>query len=149
MKKVKSTQKTANLKVNPKVLEAYQRAVSVRLKAHAPYSKFLVGACFKIKNSDEFVVGCNVENASFGATVCAERVAIWNWVSERAKKSTLEFLVLVTDTENPVATPCGMCLQVMSEFVPAHFPIYISNLKGIQKQVQFQDLLPSTFELKK
>ncbi|MCC6138378.1 MAG: cytidine deaminase [Bdellovibrionaceae bacterium] len=148
MKKNSSLQKQKTKKYKPEILQAYKKAVEVRLKAHAPYSKFLVGACFKVKNSEEYISGCNVENASFGATVCAERVAVWKWVSGRKKTEALEFLVLVTDTENPVATPCGMCLQVLSEFIPAKFPIYISNLKGIQKEVQFKDLLPSTFELK-
>lgn len=128
---------------------AYQKAIAVRNQAHAPYSYFLVGACFKVKNKDIYFSGCNVENASFGATVCAERVALWKWVSERLKTDELEFLVLVTDTENPIATPCGMCLQVMSEFVSKDFPIYISNLKGVQEKMSFKDFLPQTFELKK
>jgi cytidine deaminase len=131
------------------IQNAYQQALDVRLKAHAPYSHFLVGACFKVKNENTFITGCNVENASFGATICAERTAVLKWVSARKKNEELEFLVLVTDTENPVATPCGVCLQVMSEFVGADFPLYIGNLKGIQKQMQFKEFLPSTFSLKK
>lgn len=131
----------------PALQIAYKKASEVRLRAHAPYSKFLVGACFKVKGQEKYIAGCNVENASFGATVCAERVAVWKWVSERAAGEELEFVVLVTDTENPVATPCGMCLQVMSEFVGAEFPLYISNLKGIQKEVRFKEFLPSTFSL--
>ncbi len=132
----------------PAIQIAYKKAVESRNQAHAPYSKFLVGACFKIKNEEKYITGCNVENASFGATVCAERVALWKWVSERAKGEELEFLVLVTDTENPIATPCGMCLQVMSEFVGADFPLFVSNLKGIQKEVRFKEFLPNTFALK-
>ncbi len=130
------------------VLNAFQKAKDARLLAHAPYSQFLVGACFKVLGEDKFVSGCNIENASFGATVCAERVALWKWVSEKAKGDKLEFLVLVTDTENPVATPCGMCLQVMSEFVDSDFPLYIGNLKGVQQSLTLSDLLPSTFKLK-
>lgn len=133
----------------PALQLAYKKASEARTQAHAPYSRFLVGACFKVKGQEKYISGCNVENASFGATVCAERVAVWKWVSERAAQEELEFLVLVTDTENPVATPCGMCLQVMSEFVGPDFPLYISNLKGIQKEVRFKEFLPNTFSLKK
>lgn len=131
------------------IQKAYRLAVSARTKAHASYSQFLVGACFKIQDHDQFYYGCNVENASFGATVCAERVAMWKWVSERAQGEQLEFLVLVTDTQNPVATPCGMCLQVLSEFVKADFPLYICNLQGVQEKYFFRDLMPQSFSLKK
>lgn len=133
----------------PAIQLAYKKALEARSKAHAPYSDFLVGACFKVKGQEKYISGCNVENASFGATVCAERVAVWKWVSERAQGEELEFVVLVTDTENPVATPCGMCLQVMSEFVGPDFPLFVSNLKGIQKEVRFKEFLPNTFALKK
>lgn len=135
--------------MNQDVQTAYKKALEVREHAHAPYSQFLVGACFKVKNENKFVTGCNVENASFGGTVCAERIGIFKWVSERKKNEELEFLVLVTDTENPMATPCGMCLQVMSEFVGADFPLYVANLKKIQDPIPFKEFLPNTFSLKK
>lgn len=126
---------------------AYQKALAARLAAHAPYSQFLVGACFKVQGQEKYVFGCNVENASYGATVCAERVALWKWVTERITSEKLEFVVLVTDTSNPIATPCGMCLQVMSEFVGEDFPVYLANLQGVDRVVPFKDLLPMTFAL--
>lgn len=129
------------------VNHAYDLAKKARINAYAPYSKFLVGATFKIKGHDEYVSGSNIENASFGGTVCAERVAIWKWASEMRKDKELEFLVLVTDTQDPVATPCGLCLQVLSEFLPPDFPIYIGNLKAVQKEMKLKDLLPSMFKL--
>lgn len=129
------------------VKDAYEIAKKTRAMAYAPYSKFFVGATFKLKNKDQYISGCNVENASFGATVCAERVALWSWVSQFRLNSQLEFLVLVTDTQDPVATPCGMCLQVLSEFVSMDFPIFLCNLSGIKKKLQFKDLLPQTFKL--
>lgn len=133
---------------NKNVLKGLEVAQKARLVAHAPYSQFLVGAAFKVKGRDEFVSGCNVENGSFGATVCAERVGVWNWVSQGRPGQELEFVVLVTDTpDNNVAGPCGMCLQVLSEFVPKEFPLYIANLAGIQKQVTLGDLLPMVFKL--
>jgi cytidine deaminase len=133
---------------NKNVIKAFEEAKKVREQAHAPYSNFKVGACFKIKGEETYITGCNVENASFGATVCAERVALWNWASQKDRlKKPLDFLVLVTDTQNPVASPCGLCLQTLSEFLKPETPIYLANLTGIQKQLTFQDLLPYVFEL--
>lgn len=135
------------MSANEDVLKAFEMAKRAREQAYSPYSHFQVGACLKLSGKDQFISGCNVENASFGATVCAERVAIWNWVVNHRRGSTLEFIVLVTDTQDPVAGPCGMCLQVLSEFVPMTFPIHLANLKGIKKSVTLKDLLPMTFKL--
>ena len=136
------------------VTKAYQEALKARERAYAPYSKFLVGACLKIRNRDFYISGCNIENASFGATVCAERVALWNWASQCATSAerdskNIEFIVLVTDTTSPVATPCGMCLQTMSEFLSPDTPVFLANLAGLQKEVLFKDLLPYSFHLAK
>jgi cytidine deaminase len=135
---------------NKDVLKAFDIALKYRVNAHAPYSQFLVGSAVKIKGRDEFVGGCNVENASFGGTVCAERVALWNWVSQGRPGPELEFIVIVTDTpQENVAGPCGFCLQVLSEFVDADFPIYLANLTGVQKQLKLRDIFPMVFKLKK
>ena len=130
----------------PKWEALREAARTVREKAWAPYSKYHVGAAV-LTDSGEIFTGCNVENASYGLTICAERVAIWNWVSQKRKTSQLEFLVLVTDTTDPIATPCGMCLQVLSEFLSPSFPIHLANLDGIKKVVTMKDLLPMTFKL--
>ncbi|MBY0385951.1 cytidine deaminase [bacterium] len=128
------------------VTTAYEYAKKARENAYAPYSKFLVGACIKIRGSDDYITGCNIENASFGGTVCAERVALWNWASEKHRDpKAIEFLLLVTDTTNPVASPCGLCLQTLSEFLLPDTPIFLANLQGVQKELQFKDLLPYTF----
>jgi homotetrameric cytidine deaminase len=132
--------------MNTELAKAFELAKKARGQAYAPYSKFQVGACLKLQGKDQYVTGCNVENASFGATVCAERVAIWNWVSQWRKDTKLEFLVLVTDTQEPVATPCGMCLQVLTEFTAMDFPVHIANLAGIKKSVTLKDLLPMAFK---
>lgn len=129
------------------VQKGYELAKKARSKAYAPYSKFLVGAAFKLEGCEDFVVGCNVENGSFGATVCAERVALWSWAANLRKEKGLEFLVLVTDTSDPVATPCGLCLQVLGEFLSPEFPIHIANMKGIHKEVKLKELLPTMFKL--
>lgn len=126
------------------VLKAYELAKEVRLKAYAPYSNFLVGACFKLKNSDEYITGCNVENASYGGTVCAERGAIQAAVAKLGGKPEFEFLVVTTNTD-PAIGPCGLCLQVLSEFVNENFPIYLSNPKEIQGEFKFSDFLKKPF----
>jgi homotetrameric cytidine deaminase len=132
------------------VTTAYQHAKKARENAYAPYSKFLVGACLKIRDQEEYITGCNIENASFGGTVCAERVALWNWASQKNRDpKTIEFLLLVTDTTNPVASPCGLCLQTLSEFLLPETPLFLANLQGVQKELQFKDLLPYTFRFSK
>lgn len=128
--------------IDPKVIKTYEEAVKVRQKAHAPYSKFLVGAALYVSVSDEIITGCNVENASFGATVCAERVAFFKMISQGIHKA--DFLVLATDTD-PAIPPCALCLQVMCEFCPPDFKVYIGNLKGIQRECLFRELLPNPF----
>ena len=125
------------------VLDAWKKACEVQERAHAPYSKFFVGAALKVKESDELILGCNVENASYGATVCAERVAFQAAVAANGK-ITPEYLALVTNSD-PAVPPCAMCLQVFAEFCLPGFDVYIGNRNGIQKKVQFGDLLKSPF----
>jgi cytidine deaminase len=129
---------------SPSVMQAFQRACDVRMRAYAPYSKFLVGASAKLKDSDTFVDGCNVENMSYGGTVCAERLAVCSSVSLHGHVNW-EFLVLVT-VSHPLATPCGFCLQTLAEFLPSSFPIYLATPEGIQEQVTLGDLLPRSFD---
>lgn len=125
------------------VLKAYESALAYRERAYAPYSKFRVGAAVKIKGHDEIFVGCNIENASYGASICAEQVAITKAISQIGG-GKLEFLVLVTDND-PVAFPCGICLQIMNEFSDVDFRVHIANLKGIQKSISLTELLPFGF----
>ncbi len=132
-----------SIPLTPQIEKAYTLAKEARLRAHAPYSKFLVGACFKIKDKEEYVVGSNVENASYGGTICAEQSAIVSMVSKLGKQN-LEFLLVVTQADPP-AYPCGRCLQVLSEFCPGAFPIYIGNLNEIKFQTTLNDLMPKRF----
>lgn len=125
------------------IADLYSAAVTARLNAHCPYSKFQVGAALRIKGSDTIYSGCNIENVSFGATICGERSAIFNAVAKNGKIE-IEHLVVITDT-NPVATPCGMCRQVMAEFASSDTPIYIANLQGVQKVMRLDELLPEAF----
>ncbi len=127
----------------PLLEEAFKKAMLARNRAHAPYSNFKVGAVIKLAGIDKLYSGCNVENASFGATVCAERVAIFSAIASKGKVP-FEYMLLVTDM-NPCAVPCGICLQVIAEFTYPEFPIYLSNLTGVQEKVMLGDLLPRGF----
>ena len=125
------------------VSEAYEKAKKVQQNAYAPYSKFKVGSALKLKNHDDIIVGCNVENASFGATICAERSAILNSVARHGKKE-LEFLVVVTDLDDP-AVPCAQCLQVICQFADGKLPVYLANSKNVVSKVDLEELLPRPF----
>ena len=108
--------------------QLYESARDTREGAYAPYSKFKVGAALAIKGGG-YVTGCNVENASYGGTVCAERVAILKAVSEGAKKFT--DIVVVTDAKTP-ASPCALCLKVIAEFFEPDTKIWVADLKSVK-----------------
>lgn len=127
----------------PLINEVFNQAKAARQRAHSPYSKFKVGSAVKLANSDQIYSGCNVENASFGATVCSERITLFSALAANGRVD-FEYMVLVADI-SPLATPCGECLQVISEFVKPDFPIYLANLEGIQEKVLLKDLLPRGF----
>ena len=131
------------MEVNETVKKAWEMAKNVQNNAYAKYSNFQVGAAIKLKGSDDIVVGCNVENASFGETVCAERGAIQTSIAQYGKRE-FEFVVVVSNT-NPAIGPCALCLQVLSEFADSELPIYLSNKNEIQSVVKFGDLLGSPF----
>ena len=121
--------------------ELLNAALSARERAYAPYSKFLVGAAVLAKNG-KIYTGCNIENASYGLTVCAERNALFSAVGAGEREFTA--LCVVGDTEAPIS-PCGACRQVMAEFkVPR---IILANLKGDVKEYTLEELLPYGFSL--
>lgn len=108
--------------------------------AYAPYSEFRVGAALLLADGG-ISRGCNVENASYGATVCAERVAVWSAVaSGRLDKQRPPRALAVT------AQPCALCLQVLSEFVGADFPILVAEGEGF-RAFRLGELLPHVFRL--
>ncbi len=113
-------------------------AIQARKKAYAPYSKYKVGAAL-LGKSGKVYLGCNVENASFGLTCCAERTAIFKAISEGEK----EFVSIAVATSNGV-TPCGACRQVLSEFAP-NLKIYIVDKTGTVKKTTIKKLLPAAF----
>lgn len=119
----------------------YNSACKVRKNAYIPYSKFAVGAAVYCSD-DAVYCGCNIENASYGLCVCAERNAVFQAVC--AGKLELKELCVVADTKKPVS-PCGACRQVMYEFNIE--TIILANLQGECKICTVEELLPYGFEL--
>ena len=117
-----------------------KEAEKVRKKAYTPYSKFKVGAAV-LSADGKIFTGCNIENASFGMSVCAERVAIFKAISEGSTE--FEAIAVIGDTDKP-CSPCGACRQVISEF-GEDIPLIMANLKGDVKIKKIRELLPEAF----
>jgi len=116
-------------------------AKHARLRSVAPFSNFHVGAAVKTE-SGKVYTGCNVESASYGLTVCAERVAIWKALSEGERQFTA--LAVVADTET-LTPPCGTCRQIIWEFARGA-RIVFANLNGQTEEFHIADLLPRAFD---
>ena len=123
--------------------ELIDAAIAVRENAYAPFSEFRVGAALETDDG-EIIAGCNVESASYGLTVCAERVAIWKAISQGKRK--IKHIAVVADTEE-LTPPCGVCRQIIWEF-GGDIPVILANLKGKTEVVQMRDLLPRAFDTK-
>ncbi len=120
--------------------ELINAALAARAGAYAPYSRFAVGAAVQ-GASGRVYSGCNVENASYGLTMCAERVAVFKAVSAGEKR--LVALAVAADTATP-ASPCGACRQVMAEF--GINKVVMCNTKGERLTVTLAELLPYAFD---
>ncbi len=116
-------------------------AKGARLRAHEPYSHFKVGAAVETVDGRVFT-GCNIENATYGLTVCAERVAIFKAVSEGHKKFAR--IAVATDTEK-LTPPCGACRQIIWEFC-GDIEIILANLEGKTKSYRTSKLFPNPFD---
>ncbi len=116
-------------------------AAFARENAHPPYSGFKVGAALE-DSGGRIHTGCNIENASYGLTVCAERVAIWKAMSEGAR--TFRRIAVVT-AAGKLTTPCGACRQLLWEFC-GNIEIILANLQGDARVIPLQDLLPEAFD---
>ena len=123
--------------------ELIDAATAVRENAYAPFSDFRVGSALETDDG-EVIAGCNVESASYGLTVCAERVAIWKAISQGKRK--IKHIAVVADTEE-LTPPCGVCRQIIWEF-GGDIPVIMANLKGKVEVVQMRDLLPRAFDTK-
>ncbi len=128
-------------RITMKEIDLIKKAKATRLKAYAPYSKFKVGAALLTK-SGKVYTGANVENSTYGLTVCAERVAVFNAINQGDK----DFIkIIVAADENPPVTPCGACRQVLSEFA-RDLVVVCVNLKGKIDRYSLKELLPEPFE---
>ncbi|HET6974302.1 MAG TPA: cytidine deaminase, partial [Pyrinomonadaceae bacterium] len=116
-------------------------AMKARNCSLAPFSNFLVGAALRTE-AGKIYTGCNIESASYGLTVCAERVAIWKALSEGERQFTE--LAVVADTET-LTPPCGTCRQIIWEFARGA-TIVFANLQGKSEVFQIADLLPRAFD---
>ena len=121
--------------------ELIAKAAAARENAVAPYSGFKVGAALETKDGRVYA-GCNIENVSYGLTVCAERVALWKALSEGAR----EFRQIVTVTDAPrVTPPCGACRQLLWEYC-GDIPVTLANLTDITGEHRLGQLLPLPFD---
>jgi cytidine deaminase len=111
--------------------------------SYSPYSHKKIGASILLSNGKTYA-GCNIENASYGGTVCAERVAIWKAFSEN--KSDIKVSeVFVASNETEPWPPCGFCRQILAEFATPETLVTLVNLQGAEKSFKFKDLLPEAF----
>lgn len=122
------------------------KAIKARQNAYAPYSKYKVGAALSTK-SGRVYTGCNIENSSYSATVCAERTAFLKAVSEGEKEFVKMALVCGYDDKLALCAPCGVCLQVMAEFCKEDFEIITAVSSEEYKIYKLKDLLPHAFSL--
>ena len=120
-------------------------AFSARENAYAPYSNFLVGAALMTKTGEIFT-GCNIENASFSLTICAERTAFFKAISENKKDFIAIAIVGGKDSEIDFCPPCGACRQVMSEFCNDEFNIIIAKSEQEWREYSLSELLPLNFD---
>ncbi|MGI6034719.1 MAG: cytidine deaminase [Limnochordia bacterium] len=120
--------------------ELIRQAMQARERAYAPYSGFKVGAVV-LGGTGRLYEGCNVENASYGASLCAERVALGQAIS--AGEEDIQAVAVVADTEG-ICSPCGICRQVLIEFGP-NIDVVMANMRGDYKIVRSEDLMPYAF----
>ena len=121
--------------------ELARLALEARQRAHAPYSRFKVGAALRARDG-EIVTGCNVENASYGLTLCAERVAVFKAISEGIR----EFDAVAVVADSPRLTPpCGPCRQILWEFCGDVW-VHLEDLNGHRRTLRMSKLLPFPFD---
>lgn len=125
-----------------KDLELINYALKAKEYAYAPYSNFKVGAALLCKNGRVYT-GCNIENSSYGASNCAERTAIFKAVSEGERE--FEKIAVVSSSEG-FTFPCGICRQVLSEFMPEGIVVLFSKSEGIE-EFKVASLMPEAFKL--
>lgn len=123
--------------------QLFKAALETRKNSYSPYSKFAVGASI-LTTDGKIFSGCNVENASYGGAVCAERNAIFQGVIQSGEIEIDKVLVIT----EPVAVPCGFCLQVISEFASQKTEIILCDPTGPKRTLPFLDFMPHPFDKK-
>lgn len=123
--------------------EIIEKAKEARNASYSPYSNFKVGCAILMKNGD-YVLGCNVENSSYGLSICAERNAMFQMVSRGYKKEDAVAICIIGATDTPIS-PCGACRQVMEELLPKNCRVILTNLKNDVKEMTIEELLPYSF----
>lgn len=121
--------------------ELIEKAISVKSHAYTPYSKFNVGACV-LAESGKTYIGANIENSTFGATICAERNAIMSAVMNGEKQLTK---IAIYSSSNDYTFPCGICRQTMAEFADDNFEIIVAKTPDDYKIYKLGELLPYSF----
>jgi cytidine deaminase len=116
-------------------------AIQARELAHAPFSHFRVGAAL-LDSAGRIHSGCNIENATYGLTLCAERVAVFKAISEGAREFTRIAIAADTETLTP---PCGACRQILWEFC-SDIEIVLVNLRGVSEIMRLKELFPRAFD---
>ena len=120
-----------------------EEAAEAMKRAYVPYSKFRVGAA--LLDADGRVhYGCNVENAAYSPSNCAERTALFRAITDGAARGSFRMLAVVADTAEPV-TPCGVCRQVLVELCAPTMPLWMGNMKGQWVRTTVAELLPGAF----
>lgn len=120
-------------------------AIEARAHAYTPYSNFKVGAVLLCEDG-QTISGCNVENAAYSPSNCAERTALFSAIATGHAPKSFKALAVIGDTSEPI-TPCGVCRQVMSELCDPDMPVIMGNLAGEIKQTTVSELLPGAFTL--
>ncbi|XEC97613.1 cytidine deaminase [Paenibacillus tarimensis] len=122
-----------------------REAAQARLRAYAPYSMFQVGAAL-LDEGGHVHYGCNVENAAYGPTNCAERTALFRAIADGKPKGSFRAIAVIGDTDEPI-TPCGVCRQVLAELCTPDMPVVMGNIKGDRHVMTVAELLPGAFSL--
>ncbi|MGO3170102.1 MAG: cytidine deaminase [Bavariicoccus seileri] len=141
-KKTDNTQEySLNVNVSPEIL--MQKAREAKARAYAPYSHFPVGAALLMKDG-KIYSGVNIENASFGATNCAERSAMFTAISDGYQKGDFKAIAIAGDTDS-FLPPCNICRQVLVEFCSPKMPVYLTKEDESIKKLLLEDLSPYAF----
>src|SRR5258705_10714093 len=128
----------SSMHMNPELIA---KATEARERALAPYSDFKVGAAIETRDG-KIYTGCNIENASYGLSICAERIALWKALREGAKD--FRHMAIISNAET-LTSPCGACRQLLWEYC-GDIPIYLHSLKGLHEEHRLAELFPHPFD---